>query len=275
MADEMVKLILAWSSCVHYQEPGVYTRSVLVTVRSLSEENRTVTICDLTGEEATFEASYLAPADEGWELWRWEASGPELRGGPFKIRYWAGEKEYWDDNGGEGYALGDADGVLLGRDVNVRMWNAPLKNDIRGIWEQRALSNGLEDWYFFAVIAVRNIAYEKRVRVVYTTDSWRTQQTLSAGYFSHYYMFPPTPTGRYSLGTAGRGAWGVLPSPNQHGVEIWMLDAIFTPNEVVAGGAGRNRLEFAISYEVAGETYWDNNFGRNYVLTGQAAKLFG
>jgi hypothetical protein len=270
MADEMVKLILAWSSYGHQwpshgheEGPGVYTRSVLVKVRSLWEKSllkkkSTVTICQYGGnarEEATFEASYLYPTKYGeWELWRWDASGPELRGGQFKIRYRWGEEEYWDDNRGEGYALGDADGALLGRDVNVRMLNAPLKNEFAPVrtWARATgtVRSGEPTPFLEADIAVRNIAYAKRVRVVYTRDNWMTQGMADAEYCTGY--------------STGSHENEILRSPNQHGVEMWRLHTDRWPFDCIP--FYENGLEFAISYEVAGETYWDNNFGDNYFL---------
>jgi spore coat protein U-like protein len=42
------------------------------------------------------------------------------------------------------------------------------------------------------------------------------------------------------------------------GNEVWAIQA--------AVGTAR-RVEYALFYDVNGQQFWDNNFGRNYVLT--------
>ncbi len=81
-------------------------------------------------------------------------------------------------------------------------------------------------------IRVLNRAYEKSVYVRYTTDDWTTVNEISASY----------------------GAGGDNLSDR-------FVASIACP---VASEA---RLQFAIRYEVAGCTYWDNNEGVNYVMT--------
>lgn len=91
------------------------------------------------------------------------------------------------------------------------------------------------------LIALRNLAHTKRVSVVFTTDSWRTTQTFQAKYRTLAY-------------TPG------LTNPNALGNETWTFD-------LPIGGA--KRVEYAVAYEVNGQTYWDNNFGQNYVSVAQ------
>jgi hypothetical protein len=78
--------------------------------------------------------------------------------------------------------------------------------------------------------AVKNLAFAKQVGMVFTTDGWATAQVAN-GAFDH-----------------------VLKSGN----EVWPIQA--------AVGAAR-RVEYALFYDVNGQQFWDNNFGRNYVLT--------
>jgi len=83
-------------------------------------------------------------------------------------------------------------------------------------------------------VAVQNLDYHKRVGIVYTTDRWQTWNNAFGSYLQSY---PPGPL------------------PAQAQVETWVIQ---TP--VVA-----QRVEYAIFYIVMDNTYWDNNFGRNYV----------
>jgi hypothetical protein len=82
----------------------------------------------------------------------------------------------------------------------------------------------------YGLVQVQDLAYEKKVTVVYSTDGWATTQTKAA---------------HFERGT------------NANGFQEWRFD--FTAEELAAP-----HLAYAIAYEVAGNTYWDNNFGRNY-----------
>ncbi|XP_061446682.1 protein phosphatase 1 regulatory subunit 3E isoform X2 [Rhineura floridana] len=85
-------------------------------------------------------------------------------------------------------------------------------------------------------IRVLNLAYEKRVSVRYTWDSWATQHEARASYAA--------PAGR-GRDHADRFAFRLpLPVPLPLGVI----------------------LEFALCYTVGGNEFWDNNQGRNYAL---------
>ncbi len=83
-------------------------------------------------------------------------------------------------------------------------------------------------------VGVRNLAYVKVVGAVYTTDHWATVQTAN-GYYST-----------------------TLPG----GTEVWDIDLTVGMNQ---------NLEYALFYNVLGQTYWDNNFLRNYSLLTAAA----
>jgi hypothetical protein len=81
---------------------------------------------------------------------------------------------------------------------------------------------------FSGSILLSNVGYEKKVTVVYTTDHWRTVSSVAASYQS-------------SLG----------------GQEFWAFETL-VPDVP--------QIEFAISYEAAGQTVWDNNLGRDYTV---------
>jgi hypothetical protein len=86
--------------------------------------------------------------------------------------------------------------------------------------------------------AVKNLAFAKQVDVVYTNNGW---QSVSYGALTF--------TSSYTLG------YGSYLSPNANGIEHFR-------GQVQVSGA--TCLQYAIRYVVNGQTYWDNNFGRNY-----------
>ncbi len=87
------------------------------------------------------------------------------------------------------------------------------------------------DGVFEGRVLVENLAYDKEVTIVYTTDGWQTVQTAAAtwGWMS---LDPELETWRFRI---------PLPVPGQ---------------EVL----------FAIRYDVDGQQFWDNDLGRDYVL---------
>ena len=82
-------------------------------------------------------------------------------------------------------------------------------------------------------IQAKNIAYEKDIIVRYTFDSWATHKEQAANYIP--------------------------------GASFGDIDTFFfhIPRPVCIP---TQRMEFAIRYQVNGETYWDNHFGDNYRL---------
>lgn len=87
------------------------------------------------------------------------------------------------------------------------------------------------DSYFKVSALVKNYAYEKEVAVRYTTDGWKTYKEAELKY----------------------------DSVADDGNEIWST-TLNLPEGTISG----DKFEYAIRYTVNGNTYWDNNFGRNY-----------
>jgi len=99
----------------------------------------------------------------------------------------------------------------------------------------------LESAYMSDVTTIKGIArvvnldYNKRVFVRYTTDDWTTTTEV---------------VGEYLVGSCD----GFSDKFN------FVLDY-----SSIAGMVGR-RLQFCIKFECAGNDYWDNNFGKNYIF---------
>ncbi|WP_128893824.1 carbohydrate-binding protein [Longirhabdus pacifica] len=87
-------------------------------------------------------------------------------------------------------------------------------------------------YFLSGSIFLKNLSPVKNVKVTYTVDNWNTVQTASAVYV------------------------GSLNNSN-NSLESWTFD-------IPSNGAF---IQFAISYEVNGTTYWDNNHSNNYKLS--------
>ena len=95
----------------------------------------------------------------------------------------------------------------------------------------------------YIYVAVQNLDYSKKVGIVYTTDGWNTWNTAFGSYQESY-----------SPG----------PLPSQAQVETWAI-------QISVGSTPK--VEFAIFYNVRGNTYWDNNYGLNYIAQVTALKV--
>ncbi|QMV44549.1 carbohydrate-binding protein [Cohnella cholangitidis] len=89
------------------------------------------------------------------------------------------------------------------------------------------LSNGTFSGTFY----VKNLSPTKTVKVRYTTDNWATYQEGNATYYSN-----ANPSGT---------------------VENWKFN-FSVP--------GATEIKYALSLTANGQTYWDNNYGNNFVL---------
>ncbi|MDE6314732.1 MAG: CBM21 domain-containing protein [Lachnospiraceae bacterium] len=78
--------------------------------------------------------------------------------------------------------------------------------------------------------AVKNLAFAKVVKVKYTEDNWKTYKEVPLNYL---YSMPNSST------------------------EIWTVSLNLNPYTV-------DQFHYCLSYQVNGQTYWDNNWGENY-----------
>lgn len=92
-------------------------------------------------------------------------------------------------------------------------------------------SSTLNDGTFSGSVYVKNLNPAKTVKIEYTTDNWATTHEGYATY-------------------AG-------PLNNFHSVESWNF-SIPVPDAA--------EVQYAISLTTGGQTYWDNNYGANYVV---------
>ncbi len=203
---------------------GSFSRYFEVEISNLSS-NKLVTIYHKMRNNTwqDFGLQFSRYASNGNEIWVGTFQEPfEGYADKFAVKYTVNGITYWDNNGGNNYTFlqSETPAVLFGNNINV------LKtNDVE------FFSIGGASTIFQVKADVRNIAYQKEVKVIYTTDNWATNQTFYLGY-------------------------NLTPYANTN-FENWTG---FTELSSTV-----NRVEFAIVYKVNGVEYWDNNYGKNYV----------
>ncbi len=222
----------------HYGIPAV-EREFLIRVRNIAYDKVVAVHHSSAGGGAWLDmpAEYLRPAGNGWELWRAQLGWNAMWGGDypwqeaFAIKYGVEGQTYWDNGDGHDYRMAQHTGPMLGPGIHVLLEQATLyMNTFSG------------KSVFYGNLDVRNLAYEKQVEVVFSTDGWNTVQQLGAGYAGGYHPAYASP----------------IAAPNAFGTERWSFEREL---DYYAGS-----VEFAIAYTVDGQTYWDNNFGQNYVV---------
>lgn len=102
--------------------------------------------------------------------------------------------------------------------------------------------NDRGDWLTVSgVVRVANVAFDKQLSILYSTDGWNTPGTeVIASY---------------------------LPGSNDGATDRFAFVLEPPPNVTAVAGA---RLEFAVAYTAGGQTYWDNNAGANYGVSCRA-----
>jgi hypothetical protein len=156
------------------------------------------------------------------ELWSAHIGSTEID--QFDVKYQVLGNTYWDNNDGFNYVLDTAAAQTDGIGTAV-----VGPNVLAVAWSIEPPSGRLN-----AEVLVKNLAFNKQVAIVYTTDNW---MTFHNAFGSFERTFPP-PT-----------------MPHQIQSETWTISVQLTP-----GATG----QFAVFYIVGGATYWDNNFGSNY-----------
>jgi carbohydrate/starch-binding protein with CBM21 domain len=233
MAAGEVQLVSA-SSTTH-SKYGMYQQdtSYKILVKNIAyTKNVSIWIQDTAGVWSAIPAEFYCSAPDNMEVWKAGSIYRYPRILKFAVRYQVNGQTYWDNNNGSNYEVGPYSGTLL-NNVPLLVWfPGHLYSERDGTVKNSSIN---------LVVNVQNLTYHKQVTVVYTTDGWATTQTKSLSFESAY--------------TFG---YTTIFSPNAYGVEIWKADVFV--------GENVNRIEYAVSYTADGQTYWDNNFGNNYVV---------
>jgi hypothetical protein len=191
-----------YSSEITFSKYGITSYNVYIQVDANSASNKKVYVHHSTYNQGWVdeEATFVAKTDSNTEIWKASVSGIESTN--YAIKYVGDGVTYWDNNNGNDYKAGDVLGTAVVKAIP--------RNSYNGIG-----------------VVVKNLAYNKVVKVRYTTDNWATYKEANLSY----------------------------KASDAEGNELWTT---------YLSEANSDGFQYCISYTVNGKTYWDNNFGANY-----------
>ena len=237
--SEPVQLIKAWNASGYYRGYQSYEKKFMVEVANLGYEKSVSALFerkDGVWEEITLNYDFSINNDQ--EIW----SGRFSEGGysitsryddEFVIKYEVNGTTYWDNNNGENYMV-NGNGYQFGKpELNVS-----VDQDFTNFYYSQ-----YGDKSTFSIVAdVRNLAPDKEVGVVYTTDGWNTQNYLPLN-FQRYWL---------------NGYFNYINSPTAYETERW-TGSVNIDNAITS-------ITYAVVYKVNGKEYWDNNYDKNYTV---------
>ncbi len=213
-------------SSINTQAYGQTSQSVHVKVlvpNNSFEKNVAVLFHKDSGTPHRVVARYVGPADAGNEVWEAYANlGPG--------NYLA-QVEYSEDA---------KDSAAERTTLLLRQGSGPVlygERTVMAVYNPLVTSKGSLQFH----AAVKNFAYNKKVRVHFSHDGWRSSTSADLGYQRVF---------NYGRGSA------VM--PNEEGFEVWSVVPEISEDV--------DELSYYFTYEVAGQTYIDNNFGHNYTV---------
>lgn len=239
-----VRLFKAWNSYSYYRGFNTWTRKFTVKVANLAfDKNVSIYHEKVDGNWEEIPLSFDMSLENGEELWtgqyRYTAYAPgKVYDNEFVVKYEVDGVTYWDNNGGDNYVIEEKEIGSLFADPGL---NVSIDTDYVNLYYFSFNdSNSLN-----FVVDIKNIAPEKNVEVIFTTDGWQTKEYLSLDFTKYWNT-------SYEYTTV---------SPNPFGVERWTGSINIDPSIT--------SVEYTVVYKVNGQEYWDNNFGNNYVVTRQ------
>ncbi|MBU5317561.1 CBM21 domain-containing protein [Clostridium bornimense] len=183
---------------------GITHQNVYIKVKNL-DYNKKVTVHYKKGDEwCDNSAEFYKSLDDGYEIWKADFTNLSTTGllnDKFCIKYEVNGQTYWDNNNGKNYIgeLGEAEFHVFPH-----------------------TEYGLPTY-----VVLKNLGYEKDVKIVYTNDGWKTQKSVSLEYCRTL----------------------------EDGNEEWVPSEYIPSSEIG---------EYYAVYKVNGQTYYDSNFGLNY-----------
>jgi hypothetical protein len=220
-ADTPVQLIRSGSYLQEINGTSEKNYNFQVRVENLAYAKNVFVHQKLTnGNWTNIALSYSGPLDSGFELWNVYFNN-SMADTQFVIGYTVNGVTYWDNNDGSYYNQPLNSGEMLGVRFNV------------GVYYWAFMNNTLS-----VQVDVRNLAYSKTVKIVWSSDSWKTSQVGYASFQSSY--------------TYG---YATVSCPTAAGFERWTA--------AVSTGSIPN-LQFYVEYDVNGQQYFDNNWNSNF-----------
>jgi hypothetical protein len=239
-----VKLIKAKDSRIPSCSRGgctsVQTREYVVEVANLALNKTVVAHQQLSnGQWEDVSLSYSFTTTSGTEIWTGTSTKSTLFfttpaqnqfGEKLAVKYEVNGQTYWDNNNGADYYISNTNRtdnssfLYMSEDFNIL---STLPHN------EPAIQSNANNTYINIAADVRNIAFAKEVKIIYTVNNWATSATKSLSFNSYENNNANTNYERWTIGFA-------IPKTT--------------------------KVIYALSYKVNGVTYWDNNFGKNYTL---------
>ena len=188
------------------------------------DANKKVNVHYLSGTDNTWydvHAVYVTTLSDGYEIW--EATANSFSNGikQFTLNTIQNGQTYWDNNNNNNYTQESA-GISPVKATRI---------DPSSIYEGK-INIGAR---------VKNIGFEKKVTLRYTTNDWATFNDVNLSYSTT--------------------------QPYNDDTELWNTE-LSIPTSFIT------HVKYAIKYEVNGQTYWDNNFNRNYATSNYTTTVY-
>jgi hypothetical protein len=202
--------------------------------------NKTI-VCHYNEESSStwydVQAEYVGPSTGNKEIWHFETDGTTFVGRwedvefTFAIKYTVNGNVYWDNNDGSDYNVSYG---IYSTFPSIVLGASALKLEMASFVPYAGA------FYLHGLITLKDLAYNKDVKILFTQDNWNTSKEVSASYGGQH-------TG-----------WGGM----DVGYQDWVFNTTFPSID---------NVQFAISYTANGVTYWDNNLGNDYELEYNSA----
>lgn len=194
-----------------------------VRVKNLAyEKSVNLVFTDADGQSIEVPAQYFGPADAGYEIW-----------------------EAWTNlNSGKPYTFA-VDYAVQGesfRAESFELKTGPLLYAGQNV-QQVLGSRQFYGSYANFTVAVRNLAWHKKVEVHTSCNGFRSEQTVALSYQPVFFY-----------------GYGTISSPTPEGFELWSGSLSNVPESC-------DVLNYYFTYEVNGQRYADTNFGINYGMS--------
>lgn len=230
-AANEVRLVEVRSNASNYPGPWQTGRFEVLVANLAFAKQVNIHIKQKNGSWRDFPLAYNRPANNGREVW---AADFNLNNLPtdagtltFVVSYTVSGQTYWDNNNGANYTLAADGGVQI---FGTNVYSAPV-----------AATTPVYGNSFYNYVTVKHLGADEKVTIVYSTDGWKTTKYAAAMLNSNFWL------NTYNGDT--------LSNPSPTGFEAWNF---------VLDVTGASKVEYAVSYTVNGQTYWDNNYGYNY-----------
>lgn len=243
---EKVKLYKARTVAAYYASSYIREKAFYVEVDSMPFSKSVIVHHKMSnGTWRDFPLKKISSTNTKSEIWGWEfnygVGTPAATtfasvgfSDEFVVKYAVNGQVYWDNNNGKNYSISNpmvTDGMFMQDGLNVSA------DTYHSTFTASTTNNILRIY-----TDVRNIAYTKEISLVYTTNNWQTVNYANFN-FANTYGFGGS---NYSL------------NPTSKNFEKWTV--------MVSLPTAATTVKYAIRYKVNGTEYWDNNFGKNYLI---------